>query len=216
MDLGTMQTKLSQGKYRTMEAVAADYRLMIDNCRAFNPPQTYPTQCADVLDTTFEKEWAAATEKKLLYGEKRSLQAVLNKLVAEPQYVGVSLSYHVVLMSMCRAWLFLEPVDPVALGIPMYHDIIPKKEARDLRTIRQKLDADKYGSVDALEADLELMINNAIKFNGAESEVGAISIQFRNRIREILTGANLASAKKRKEGGGSGTPQPGAKKIKLV
>ena len=51
----------------------------------------------------------------------------------------------------------------------MYHDIIPKKEARDLRTIRSKLDTDKYDSIDAWEADMMLMFSNAIKFNGLES-----------------------------------------------
>jgi transcription initiation factor TFIID subunit 2 len=108
--------------------------------------------------------------------------------------------------------VFREPVDPVALGIPMYHDIIPKKDARDLRTIRQKLDNDKYDSVDGLEADMELMIANAIKFNGLESEVGQIAVQLRTKIREGLNGIN--PSRKRKDGGG--TPQPGAKKVKLV
>ncbi len=39
------------------------------------------------------------------------------------------------------------------MGIPTYSDMIPRKDARDLRTIREKLDADKYDSVAAFEAD---------------------------------------------------------------
>ena len=66
-------------------------------------------------------------------------------------------------------------MDPVALEIPTYHDVIPKKDARDLRTIKQKLDADKYDTVEAFEADLDLMISNAILFNGPSSEVGQVS-----------------------------------------
>lgn len=80
--------------------------------------------------------------------------------------------------------MFWEPVDPVVLGIPQYHDIIPKKDARDLRTIRSKLETDKYETVEAWEADLELMANNAIKFNGIESEVGIVAVQMRERVRE--------------------------------
>jgi transcription initiation factor TFIID subunit 2 len=94
----------------------------------------------------------------------------------------------------------------------MYYDIIPKRDARDLRTIRQKLDGERYESVDAFEADLELMVANAIKFNGAESEVGQIALQLRAKARDALVSVN--PSRKRKDGGG--TPAPGAKKVKLT
>jgi transcription initiation factor TFIID subunit 2 len=214
MDLGTMQTKLVQGKYSSMESFAADYRLIIHNCRIFNPPMTYPTDCADVLDKTFEREWAKVSEKKLSYGEKRSLQSVMNKVVADPMYVFVTCMPRVFTnIIMFSSWVFHEPVDPVILGIPTYHDIIPKKDARDLRTIRTKLDNDKYTSVEAFEADIDLMINNAILFNTVESEVGQIATAVRAKVREAMASVNLGS-KKRKDTGG--TPLPGAKKIKLL
>ena len=77
------------------------------------------------------------------------------------------LIYVLLNFSASISWfVFKEPVDPILLGIPMYHEIIPKKEARDLRTIRSKLDTDKYDSIDAWEADMELMFSNAIKFIG--------------------------------------------------
>jgi len=104
-------------------------------------------------------------------------------------------------------------VDPDALGIPTYHDVIPKKDARDLRTIRQKLDTDKYDSVDAFEADIDLMLKNAIKFNGTESEVGLISLAFEDRFGELLMAWKSGSVKKRKDGD-QGTPQP-TKKMKM-
>ena len=96
------------------------------------------------------------------------------------------------------------------LQIPTYYDVIPRKNARDLRTIRQKLDADKYDSVEAFEADLDLMIDNAILFNGPDSEVGQIAVEVRNKYKEML--ANLPTAKRK--GGEKSTPQP-AKKVKL-
>ena len=77
-------------------------------------------------------------------------------------------------------------MDPDLLGIPTYFKIIPKEKARDLRTIQQKLDADKYDTVQAFEADLDLMICNAIVFNGADSEVGAFTVKLQNRYRELL------------------------------
>ncbi|GLB35736.1 putative peptidase family M1 domain [Lyophyllum shimeji] len=195
MDLGTIMTKLSQNKYVTMEDFGKDVELVFSNCRQFNPPATFPVTCADVVERAFKKEWAKAMEKKLSWMEKRGLQGVMTALVKEPM-----------------SWVFREPVDPVLLGIPTYHDIIPKKNARDLKTIRQKLDADKYETVEAFEADIELMINNAITFNGLESEVGQIAISLRGKFNDLMESWR-ANSKKRKEGD-KGTPQP-TKKAKI-
>lgn len=101
----------------------------------------------------------------------------------------------------------------MALGVPTYYDIIPRKDARDLKTIRQKLDNDKYDTVEMFEADLELMLDNAIKFNGTDSEVGLIAITVRERLDELMTSWRSGGAKKRKDGD-QGTPQP-MKKMKM-
>lgn len=111
------------------------------------------------------------------------------------------------------SWVFREPVDPVLLGIPTYFDVIPRKDARDLRTIRQKLDNDKYDTVEGFEADLDLMMQNAITFNGQESEVGDIAIRVQARVQELMNNFKSGGTKKRKDGD-KGTPQP-AKKLKL-
>lgn len=101
----------------------------------------------------------------------------------------------------------------MALGVPTYYEIIPRKDARDLKTIRQKLDNDKYDTMEAFEADLELMLDNAIKFNGPDSEVGLIANTVRHRLDELLSTWRSTGAKKRKDGD-QGTPQP-TKKIKM-
>ena len=99
------------------------------------------------------------------------------------------------------------------LQIPTYFDVIPKKNARDLRTIRQKLDADKYNSVESFEADLDLMIDNAITFNGADSEVGQVAMVLRDKYRDLLSSLRGTGPVKRKSGDKS-TPQP-SKKARL-
>ncbi|KAH9081788.1 hypothetical protein EDB83DRAFT_2334839 [Lactarius deliciosus] len=97
---------------------------------------------------------------------KRDLQSLMTILVKDP-----------------LSFVFpREPVDPIALGIPQYHDIIPRKDARDLRT--------------GWEADMDLMIRNAIHFNGEESEVGQIAVAFRELIKELRA---QQGQKKRKE-----------------
>ncbi|KAI0323074.1 hypothetical protein OF83DRAFT_1234654 [Amylostereum chailletii] len=194
MDLGTISSKLNVGDYTSMEHFQKDFDLVLSNCRLFNPPTTYPTQCADVVERAFKKEWSKLMERKLSWGEKRSLQSLMAGVMKE------NISFY-----------FREPVDPVLLGIPQYFDIIPRKDARDLRTIKQKLDADKYDSVAGWEADIDLMVRNAVHFNGADSEVGVSAVALGARIQELL--ASLGN-KKRKESERPNGAAP-SKKVRL-
>jgi transcription initiation factor TFIID subunit 2 len=217
MDFGTMMQNLNSGKYSTMEEFARDVELVFSNCRLFNPPTTYPVQCADVLERIFKKEWARVAEKKMTWSEKRSLQSLMTTLVKEPLYVfGFAARFLPIdpLPDLIRSFVFREPVDPIALGIPQYHEIIPRKDARDLRTIRQKLDADKYETPEAWEADIDLMIQNAIHFNGRESEVGQIAVAFGSRIKELRVQQGLKKRRDSEKPGGD-QEQPTAKKAKL-
>jgi len=195
MDLGTMATKLDQGQYETMEDFKRDMELVFNNCRKFNRPEDYPTSCANTVEKVFNKEWSKVVERKLTWQEKRGLQGIMTTLLKEPV-----------------SWVFREPVDPIALGIPQYHEIIPKKDARDLKTIRSKLDGDKHDSVETFEADLDLMVGNAIKFNGEESEVGLIAAKMRDAYRRLISDWKSNLSKKRKDTD-QPTPQP-AKKAK--
>lgn len=90
-----MSTKLSESAYTTMEEFAKDADLIFRNCRTFNPPTTYPVTCADSVERAFKKEWAKATEKKLAWNEKRSIQSAMNKLVVDPMHVS-SISFYLV------------------------------------------------------------------------------------------------------------------------
>ena len=64
---------------------------------------------------------------------------------------------------------FLKPVDPQALNLPTYPDII--KNPMDLGTMEAKLKANEYNSVNEYIADLNLIVDNAITFNGAQHPV---------------------------------------------
>ena len=210
MDFGTINQRLNQNKYETMEDFKDDVMLVFRNCRQFNPPGTFPYICADNVEAAFSKEWTRAVEKRLEWGEKRGLQGVLSQLIKEDMWVVVFfLSVPPLIIRIPSSFVFRVPVDPVLLQIPTYFDIIPRKDARDLSTIKQKLDADKYDSADGLKADIDLMIHNAVLFNGADSEVGQIAAMVKKRFYELL---NIAKSKKRKEAETNGQP---AKKLKL-
>lgn len=59
---------------------------------------------------------------------------------------------------------FEKPVDPVALGIPTYPSVI--KNPMDLRTLEEKLKNNKYSSLQAFRSDFNLIVENAVTFNG--------------------------------------------------
>ncbi|KAJ7597342.1 hypothetical protein C8J56DRAFT_316264 [Mycena floridula] len=197
MDLGTVGKKLAKNLYPTMAHFKHDIDLIFSNCRKFNPFGTFPYVAADKVDLAFQKEWTAkVVDPKLSPGEKRSLVAVLNAIAKEPAFM-----------------IFAQPVDPVALGIPDYFRVIKPENARDLGTIRTKLEADKYETVDDFETDVDLMADNAVKFNGATSDVGIAAIDIRDKIRQMVNAKLRAPSKKRKEGV-SAVAHP-AKKMKL-
>ncbi|TDL26427.1 TATA-binding protein associated factor Taf2 [Rickenella mellea] len=182
MDFGSMKLRLDSHHYKTMEEFASNAYLVFSNCRKFNYPGTDPVLCADIVEKAFKKEWAKVMEKKLSHNDKRSLLGIMTKLQNELQF-----------------WVFREPVDPVLLGIPTYFDVIPKKDARDLRTIRGKLESDKFDSPEAWIADIELMVQNAVTFNGAQSEVGALALQLEQRAKELLAAVKAKDAKDAKD-----------------
>jgi len=51
MDFGTMTTKVSRGKYRSLEEFASDFRLVTSNAKAFNAPGTIYYSEAERIET---------------------------------------------------------------------------------------------------------------------------------------------------------------------
>jgi bromodomain-containing factor 1 len=61
---------------------------------------------------------------------------------------------------------FIEPVDPVKLNIPTYPTII--KNPMDISTMEKKLKGDEYATVEDYIADMDLIVSNAVTFNGPD------------------------------------------------
>jgi len=64
---------------------------------------------------------------------------------------------------------FRQPVDPQALGIPDYFDIV--KKAMDLSTVKRKLDTGQYSDPWEYVDDVWLMFDNAWLYNRKTSRV---------------------------------------------
>lgn len=66
MDLQTMKTKLLRNEYPNGAAFAEDFRLMLRNCYAFNPPSTSYYNCGKQMESWFEAKWAERPPAEIL------------------------------------------------------------------------------------------------------------------------------------------------------
>nr|XP_019009377.1 transcription initiation factor TFIID subunit 2 [Kwoniella pini CBS 10737]OCF48158.1 transcription initiation factor TFIID subunit 2 [Kwoniella pini CBS 10737] len=148
MDFGTINKKLDARKYRNLGQFARDIELVFANCRQFNPPGEI-TQCADAVEAVYWREWPKVASSKMTSDERKAMGSLINQAIKNP----------------LSEW-FRTAVDPVALGIPQYFEIIPPDDARDLNLIKTKFDKGQYREAKHIDEDVELMLENARVFNG--------------------------------------------------
>lgn len=72
-----------------------------------------------------------------------------------------------------NSWPFKDPVDPIAMGIPHYRDIITNP--MDLRTVGENLSLNKYSTISQFYADIQLIINNSYVFNKNNAQFCALT-----------------------------------------
>jgi Bromodomain len=70
-------------------------------------------------------------------------------------------------------WVFKDPVDPVALGLPDYFDVV--KTPMHLDLVKKKLENAIYSDMNGCARDVRLVFENAILYNGEASEVGKLA-----------------------------------------
>lgn len=79
--------------------------------------------------------------------------------------------------------IFQTPVDPVALNIPHYRQVI--KHPMDLTTMSQKLKTGQYATAPEFRADFELMVNNCLVFNPPGNPVRDIGVELRREFNAL-------------------------------
>lgn len=88
---------------------------------------------------------------------------------------------------------FLEAVDPVALNIPTYPEII--KNPMDLKKLDNNLRNDKYNTVDEFMSDFNLIVQNALSFNGPTHGVTTHAMNMKASFEKHLEGLPSAEIK---------------------
>ena len=89
--------------------------------------------------------------------------------VTDVEWVEAALSLLRRAQKHSRGWYFNEPVDPVAMSIPDYFDII--KEPMDFGTIAKKIKNEEYTCLEDFAGDMRLIFNNAFTYNAENDEV---------------------------------------------
>jgi hypothetical protein len=93
------------------------------------------------------------------------------------------------LMRQESAIPFLEPVDPVAMNLPDYFEII--KKPMDLGTVKSKLEQNRYTEPAQVLKDVVLCFDNAIEYNPASEPAHKLANQIKASFTSLCNGSQL-------------------------
>jgi hypothetical protein len=120
---------------------------------------------------------------------------------------------------------FLEPVDPIALNVPTYHQVI--KNPMDISTLEEKLQNGHYSRIPSGQSewqtpasrmlngpfrkDVELIFDNALLFNPPNDWIHQIALQLKKTSSKRIADASYAADHKQQTSG-SGSRRSRAQK----
>nr|POE65888.1 bromodomain-containing factor 1 [Quercus suber] len=249
MDISTLEEKLKNDKYSSVQEFFNDFTLIIANCKTFNGPNHPISHAADSMDAYVRKsleKLPSSSQVALPKMPKRASPAVkaprresrippapaqvpapststpfalqadgmpqirrdssMNsrpaRAIKPPQnreltYAKPKRKEHMLELRFCEFVLdqlrsprnaainsiFLAPVDPVALNIPHYRNII--KSPMDLSTMAQKLKQGQYAKATEFRKDFDLMIDNCLLFNNPPNPVRDLAIAMRREFSSL-------------------------------
>uniref|UniRef100_A0A1B0G2F8 Polybromo-1 n=1 Tax=Glossina morsitans morsitans TaxID=37546 RepID=A0A1B0G2F8_GLOMM len=174
IDMNTIEHNIKTDKYKDLEDVVADYRLMFANCRQYNEEGSNIYEDANILEKALNeklKEFPGLNEIK--------------KPLQKSNKLGRRKGNHIPVTD--KLWQFYEAIRdyqepkgkrqlsliftklPSKTEYPDYYDII--KDPMDMERIANKLKQASYESIDELAADFLLMLENACKYNEPDSQI---------------------------------------------
>lgn len=139
-----------------------------------SPIEEKPAVPDAATDTQPPSDAATVSETKPIYGTEPMTKAQKNSLVEKMKN----------LKKTKNSVAFLKPVDPVALNIPNYREII--KEPMDLGTMELKLKQDQYTSVQDFANDFNLIVNNSRRFNGEAHAVTVAALSMEAYFKKMM------------------------------
>ncbi|XP_043913192.1 transcription initiation factor TFIID subunit 1 [Protopterus annectens] len=163
MDLQTLRENVRKRMYPSREEFREHVELIVKNSGTYNGPKHPLTQIAQsMLDLCDEK--MKEKEDRLARLEK-----AINPLLDDDDQVAFSFILDNIvtqkMMAVPESWPFHNPVNKKF--VPDYHKVI--ENPMDLDTIRKNISKHKYQNRESFLGDVDLILNNSIKYNGPES-----------------------------------------------
>ncbi|XP_046390335.1 transcription initiation factor TFIID subunit 1 [Ischnura elegans] len=163
MDLQSIRDNLRAKKYQSREEFLADVNQIVENSTFYNGAKSSLTVAARrMLSLCVER--LGEREERLMRLEK-----AINPLLDDDDQVALTFILDSVvndkLKAMSESWPFLKPVNKKF--VRDYYSVI--KEPMDLETVAKKVKAHKYHNRHEFLADIELILQNCIIYNGKDS-----------------------------------------------
>ena len=164
MDLQTIRENLRQKKYQSREEFLCDVNQILENSTLYNGEKSGLTTAArKMLELCVER--LAEKEERFMRLEK-----AINPLLDDDDQVAFSYVLDNIvngkLKALPEAWPFLKPVNKKF--VKDYYSIV--KNPMDLETVAKKIKAHKYHNRSEFMHDVELILENSVAYNGAESQ----------------------------------------------
>ena len=142
----------------------------------------------------------SSTELDLGHTEKRqAYRQALSKISNSNDYNAHCAELLALLRRHAKAGPFLQPVDPVAEGVPDYPAII--KEPMDLSTIQKKLANREYASFDDFDADVGRIFANALLYNKPGTLVNRMAEELKAYYERVSAEKSASGTHSHKKGG---------------
>lgn len=149
-----------------------------------------------------KKPLAASLSTELDFGHNEKRQAykqALSKISNSNDYVTRGSELLAAVRRHPKSAPFLQPVDPVAEGVPDYPSVI--KEPMDLATVQRKLLAKEYGGFEEFDADMQRMFDNALLYNKPGTFVNKIAEELKAFYEKISAEKSNSGPQSHKKGG---------------
>ncbi|KAJ3221301.1 hypothetical protein HK099_003605, partial [Clydaea vesicula] len=170
MDLGTVGKKLEKGNYSNFDQFKADIELIFSNCFLYNLPGEIVYEEGKELENYFKEISDEKKLKKEIKEKKKDKKHSQSEVTDDCSIDIVQCKKILEKLSAADVFnLFAEPVDPIALNIPHYLDII--HNPMDFKTIKGKLLNEVYSSFEDFKKDIQLTFDNCFTFNSPSQEV---------------------------------------------
>lgn len=119
------------------------------------------------------------SESELPSGEKRhAYKLALNRISNPSETSTLWLTILNKVKKHPKAGYFLHPVDPEAMEIPNYREVV--KEPMDLSTVERNILENMYKSIEDFDADMQKIFSNAILFNKPVHQVSRAAEEVKN------------------------------------